>query len=196
MRTGTIKRDTIETKIELKLELDGSGVVNVHCGVGFMDHMLTLMAFHSDMDLFVRCDGDTYVDGHHSVEDVGIALGRAISEALGDRAGIARYGSFLLPMDETLVLCALDISGRSYLNFDVAMPRATVGDFDTELVKEFFMAVSRSLGLTLHFKLMAGENTHHIIEACFKGFGRALKQAFTVDEKLKGRMPSSKGTIL
>ena len=196
MRTGSVKRETFETKIELRLDLDGSGAANIVSGVGFLDHMLTLFSFHSGMDLFVRCEGDTHVDAHHSVEDIGIALGRAISEALSDRAGIVRYGNFLLPMDEALVLCALDISGRCHVNFDVAMPCTKVGEFDTELVKEFFVAVSRGLGLTLHVKRIAGENAHHIIEACFKGFGRALREAVRVDEKMGGRTPSSKGTIL
>ena len=195
MRQSIINRNTFETNIELKIELDGKGQANVQSGVGFMDHMLTLFSFHSGFDLYIRCEGDTMVDDHHSVEDIGIALGKAILEALGDRAGIARYGQFLLPMDEALVLCALDISGRSHLNFDVQVPSAKVGNFDTELVKEFFLAVCRNLNLTLHFKQLAGENAHHIIEAMFKGFGKAMKLAVAIDANMAGRVPSSKGTL-
>ncbi len=195
MREASITRSTNETKIELKLNLDGSGESRIDSGVGFLDHMLTLLSFHSGIDLALTCVGDTQVDDHHSCEDIGITLGRAISDALGEKKGIARYGSFLLPMDEALVLCALDLSGRCHVNFDVQLPTEKVGAFDTELVKEFFLALARNLDMTLHLKMLAGENSHHIIEACFKGFGRALRQAVAVDPNLAGRAASSKGTL-
>ncbi len=196
MRVASVSRKTRETQIELKLNLDGKGNAQVDSGVGFLNHMLELLAFHSGVDLMLSCKGDTDVDAHHSVEDVGIALGKAISDALGDKAGIARYGSFLLPMDEALVMVALDISGRSHLNFDVQLSAFKVGGFDTELGKEFFYALTRNLGCTLHFKMLAGENAHHILEACFKGLGRALKQAVAMDPALNGRANSSKGTLV
>ncbi len=195
MRGASINRNTNETQIQLKLNLDGKGRAAIDSGVGFLDHMLTLLSFHGGIDLELRCNGDVRVDDHHSVEDIGIALGRAIAEALGEKKGIVRYGSFLLPMDEALVLCALDLSGRAHVNFDVQIPTQQVGTFDTELVKEFFWALARNLGLTLHFKMMAGENSHHIIEACFKGFGRALRQALAIDPDLEGRAASTKGTL-
>lgn len=195
MREANIRRETAETAVELTLNLDGAGAAEVDTGVGFLDHMLTLFTFHARFDLRVHCKGDSHVDDHHSVEDVGIALGRALREAVGDRRGIARYGQWLLPMDEALVLCALDLSGRSHLNFDVAIPTMTVGGFDTELVKEFLLALTRNGGMTLHLKLLAGENTHHIIEACFKALGRALRQAVAPDPSMHGKAPSSKGTL-
>lgn len=195
MRTADIARDTSETRIRLSLNLDGTGQADIQTGVGFLDHMLTLFARHGDFDLTVRCDGDTEVDGHHSVEDIGIALGRAFTEALGDKRGICRYGQFLLPMDETLVLIAVDLSGRDYLGWAVELPAAKVGDFDTELAKEFFLAFVRNCPCALHIRQMAGENTHHILEAVFKGTGRALKEAVAPDAKHLNDIPSTKGTL-
>ncbi len=195
MRTADIQRDTQETRIALRLCLDGTGKSDIATGVGFLDHMLTLFARHGDFDLTVRCDGDTEVDGHHSVEDIGICLGKAFSEALGDKRGICRYGQFLLPMDETLVLCACDLSGRDYLGWSVELPAAKVGDFDTELAKEFWLAFVRSCPGSIHIRQMAGENTHHILEAVFKGMGRTLKAAVALDEKHLGEIPSTKGTL-
>lgn len=195
MRTADIQRDTQETRIALRLCLDGTGKSDIATGVGFLDHMLTLFARHGDFDLTVRCDGDTEVDGHHSVEDIGICLGKAFSEALGDKRGICRYGQFLLPMDETLVLCACDLSGRDYLGWSVDLSAAKVGDFDTELAKEFWLAFVRSCPGSIHIRQMAGENTHHILEAVFKGMGRTLKAAVALDEKHLGEIPSTKGTL-
>ena len=194
MRTADIQRDTQETRISLRLCLDGTGKSDVATGLGFLDHMLALFARHGDFDLTVRCDGDTEVDGHHSVEDIGICLGKAFSQALGDKRGICRYGQFLLPMDETLVLCACDLSGRDYLGWCVDLPAAKVGDFDTELAKEFWLAFVRSCPGSIHIRQMAGENTHHILEAVFKGMGRTLKAAVALDEKHLGEIPSTKGT--
>lgn len=195
MRTADIQRNTQETRIQLSLCLDGTGKSDIATGVGFLDHMLTLFARHGDFDLTVRCDGDTEVDGHHSVEDIGICLGKAFSQALGDKRGICRYGQFLLPMDETLVLCACDLSGRDYLGWSVDLPAAKVGDFDTELAKEFWLAFVRSCPGSIHIRLLAGENTHHILEAVFKGMGRTLKAAVALDEKHLGEIPSTKGTL-
>ena len=195
MRTADIQRNTQETRIQLSLCLDGTGKSDVATGVGFLDHMLTLFARHGDFDLTVRCDGDTEVDGHHSVEDIGICLGKAFSQALGDKRGICRYGQFLLPMDETLVLCACDLSGRDYLGWSVDLPAAKVGDFDTELAKEFWLAFGRNCPGSIHIRLLAGENTHHILEAVFKGMGRTLKAAVALDEKHLGEIPSTKGTL-
>ena len=195
MRTADIQRNTQETRIRLSLCLDGTGKSDIATGVGFLDHMLTLFARHGDFDLTVRCDGDTEVDGHHSVEDIGICLGKAFSQALGDKRGICRYGQFLLPMDETLVLCACDLSGRDYLGWAVELPAARVGDFDTELAKEFWLAFVRSCPGSVHIRQMAGENTHHILEAVFKGMGRTLKAAVALDEKHLGEIPSTKGVL-
>lgn len=195
MRTADIQRNTQETRISLRICLDGTGKSDIATGVGFLDHMLTLFARHGDFDLTVRCDGDTEVDGHHSVEDIGICLGKAFSQALGDKRGICRYGQFLLPMDETLVLCACDLSGRDYLGWSVDLPAAKVGDFDTELAKEFWLAFVRSCPGSIHIRLLAGENTHHILEAVFKGMGRTLKAAVALDEKHLGEIPSTKGTL-
>ncbi len=196
MRTAELARKTRETDIALKLNLDGGGFADVDTGCGFMNHMLELFAFHGGFDLEIRCQGDTQVDDHHTVEDVGIVLGQALFEALGDRAGIARYGSMLLPMDEALVLCALDLSGRDTLGWHVNIPTQKVGTFDTELVKEFMLGFVRSLRVTLHFQQLAGENSHHIIEAMFKGLGRSLRQAAAIDPASAGRAPSSKGMLV
>ena len=195
MRQADIRRKTGETDVQLTLTVEGTGDYAVQTGCGFLDHMLTLMAGHGRFDLRVRCTGDMQVDAHHTVEDVGIALGKAFAEALGEKRGIVRYGSVLLPMDEALSLIAVDISGRCFLGFDVAMPAAHVGDFDTELVKEFFGAFAREAGVTLHIRGFAGENTHHIIEAVFKGFGRAMRQAVKIDPDFADEIPSTKGTL-
>ena len=195
MRTATTKRDTAETKIELTLNLDGSGKSDVVSGVGFLDHMLTLFARHARMDLALRCAGDTDVDDHHSVEDIAIALGESLKKALGDKRGIVRYGSELLPMDEALVLCAVDLSGRGTLRYTVDIPSQKIGTFDTELVQEFFLALSRTAGLTLHIKQLDRENSHHIVEAMFKAIGRALKQAVAIDPAYADEIPSTKGVL-
>lgn len=195
MRRKKITRDTKETKIVLALEIDGTGAYEINTGCGFLNHMLELFARHGRFDIAVECAGDTEVDYHHTVEDIGIALGTAFRDALGDKRGIHRYGSMLLPMDETLVLCALDISGRSCVGFDVDIPSQKVGDFDTELVKEFVEALAREMGLTIHLKMLAGENSHHIIEAVFKGMGRALRQACAIEEEYADEIPSTKGVL-
>lgn len=195
MRIGQINRKTQETDIQLSLEVDGKGTFDIRTGCGFLDHMLQLFSRHGRFDLSVKCKGDGHVDDHHTVEDIGICLGQAFRSALGDKQGIRRYGSMMLPMDETLILCALDISGRTYLNFDVEIPAPKVGNFDTELVKEFMLAFSREMGLTLHLKMMAGENCHHIIEACFKALGRALKEAAAIDPEYANEIPSTKGVL-
>ena len=196
MRSAQIKRTTSETDIELKLNLDGTGAGKIATGVGFMDHMLTLFARHARMDLDVACKGDTYVDDHHSVEDIGICLGAAIAQAVGDKRGIRRYGSMLLPMDEALVLCALDLSGRSCLRYTAQIPSQKIGTFDTELVEEFFLGLTRSAGMTLHMKMMDGTNSHHIVEAMFKALGRALREAVSIDDTLGGEIPSTKGVLV
>ncbi len=195
MREAIVARKTSETDIQVKLNLDGTGASSITTGCGFLDHMLTLFAFHGRFDLTVTCKGDTNVDDHHTVEDVGIALGRAFSDALGDRAGIARYGNFFLPMDEALVLCALDISGRAQLEYALDIPSPKIGTFDTELGREFFLSVSRELKLTLHLRQFSGVNSHHILEAAFKGFGRAMKQAVALDPDARGAA-STKGVLL
>ena len=196
MRSAEIGRATAETNIELRLNLDGTGAGRIATGVGFMDHMLTLFAKHARMDLDVVCKGDTYVDDHHSVEDIGICLGAAIAKAVGDKRGIRRYGSMLLPMDEALVLCALDLSGRSCLRYTAQIPTQKIGTFDTELVEEFLLALTRSAGLTLHMRQMDGTNSHHIVEAMFKALGRALREAVSIDESLGGEIPSTKGVLV
>ena len=195
MRTAEINRKTNETDIRLTLDLDGTGKSEIHSGVGFLDHMLTLFARHGRFDLTLTCDGDTYVDDHHSVEDIGIALGQAFEQALGDKRGIVRYGSFILPMDETLILSAVDISGRSHLNFDLHIPTQKVGTFDTELAEEFFLGFVRNANLTLHIKQLEGKNSHHIIEGTFKAFGRTMKQAVAIDENFRDEIPSTKGVL-
>ena len=196
MRSAEIKRTTAETSIELRLNLDSTGAGRIATGVGFMDHMLTLFARHARMDLDVICKGDTFVDDHHSVEDIGICLGAAIAQAVGEKRGIRRYGSMLLPMDEALVLCALDLSGRSCLRYTAQIPSQKIGTFDTELVEEFFLGLTRSAGMTLHMKMMDGTNSHHIVEAMFKALGRALREAVSIDETLGSEIPSTKGVLV
>ncbi len=195
MRTSTITRNTEETKISLALNLDGKGVSKIDTKCGFFDHMLTLFSKHSKIDLEVTCNGDINVDYHHTVEDVGIVLGKAILEALGDKKGINRYADTILPMDEALILTAIDVSGRSYLNFDVDFPSEKIGDFDTERVEEFFMALTRNAEITLHIKKLAGENSHHIAEGAFKSFARTLRAAVVLDENFKDQLPSTKGVL-
>ncbi len=195
MRKAVIKRKTNETDISLTLELDGSGKSEISTGCGFMDHMLTLFARHGRFDLTVICKGDTNVDYHHTVEDIGIALGTAFAQALGDKKGITRYGDTALPMDEALVLSAVDFSGRSYLNFDVDIPTLKVGDFDTELVEEFFLGFVRNACCTLHFKQFAGKNSHHIIECAFKSVARTLRDAVKIDGQFADEIPSTKGVL-
>ncbi|MGM9615372.1 MAG: imidazoleglycerol-phosphate dehydratase HisB [Oscillospiraceae bacterium] len=195
MRTAAITRKTAETDIALTLRLDGTGRSDIDTGVGFLDHMLTLFARHGRFDLTVTCRGDAQVDDHHSTEDIAIALGEAFREALGDKRGITRYGSMLLPMDEALVLVAADISGRGLLRYSLELPAQKVGTFDTELVEEFFMAFARTAGITLHLRELDGTNTHHIIEAAFKGFGRAMRQAVSIDAAAADEIPSTKGVL-
>ena len=193
MRTAEITRNTAETNISLKVNLDGTGKTEVGTGVGFLNHMLTLFAAHGRFDLEVHCVGDTDVDDHHSVEDVGICLGQAFRQALGDKRGITRYGSFLLPMDEALILAAVDISGRSSLNDALEIPTEKIGSFDTELVEEFFRGFTRSCPMSLHLRKLAGTNSHHIVEGAFKAFGRAMKAAVALDGTDK--IPSTKGVL-
>lgn len=195
MRQATIERNTKETQITLTLNLDGAGKAEIDTGVGFLNHMLELLAFHGQFDLTVKCQGDVQVDDHHSVEDIGIAFGQAFVEALGDKKGIVRYGNFLLPMDEALVLCAVDLCGRDTLGWQVNIPTQKVGSFDTELVQEFMLGLTRNAKVCLHFVQMAGTNSHHIIEAMFKGLGRALRQAAAIDPGRAGETPSSKGIL-
>ncbi len=193
-RVAKITRTTKETEITIELNLDGKGIAKVDTGIGFFDHMLLSFAKHGFFDLSVHVKGDLIVDGHHTIEDTGIVLGQAIRQALGDKEGIKRYGSFLLPMDETLVLCAIDLSGRPYLNFQAEFTQERVGYMDTELVREFFYAISYSAGMNLHLKQMDGTNNHHIIEAMFKAFAKALDEAATSDIRIKGVL-STKGTV-
>ena len=195
MRQADIKRDTKETKINLSLNLDGTGQSSIDTGVGFLDHMLTLFAAHSRCDLTVVCDGDIYVDDHHTVEDVAICLGQAIDQALGEKRGITRYSSTIIPMDEALVLTALDISGRGYLGWALKIPTEKCGNFDTELIEEFFMALTREARITLHIHYLTGKNSHHIIEAAFKSFARTFREAVAVDPELGDELPSTKGAL-
>ncbi len=195
MRTAEINRKTNETDIKLSLNIDGTGKSEINSGCGFLDHMLTLLARHARFDLKVECKGDTEVDYHHTVEDIGIVLGDALKEALGDMRGIIRYGSFILPMDETLILSAVDISGRCYLAYGLEIPTARVGDFDTELCEEFFWGFVRHANLTLHIKQLDGKNSHHIIEGTFKSVARTLKAAVAIDENYKNEIPSTKGVL-
>ena len=206
MRESKVLRKTAETDIQLELKLDGRGVYNIDTGCGFLDHMLTLFAAHGNFDLKIKCTGDKEVDYHHSVEDIGICLGLAFKECLGDKKGIVRYGQCLMPMDEALVMVALDFSGRAYLGYDVELrasrlgddgeqTRAKVGVFDTELIEEFFSAFTRSAKLTLHVKKISGRNTHHIIEAVFKAFGKAVRDAVGIDLEYAEEIPSTKGVL-
>lgn len=195
MRRAERFRKTNETEIQLTVCLDGEGKAQVQSGVGFLDHMLELLARHSGMDLTLTCKGDTGVDDHHSVEDIGIALGEAVREALGDKKGIQRYASLALPMDEALILCALDISGRGGFYPELSFPSQKIGSFDTELVEEFMTAFAVNGGITLHMRQLAGRNSHHIAEGCFKALARALREGVQVDERFRDRIPSTKGIL-
>ena len=195
MRTAEINRKTAETEIAAKLNLDGRGSADISTGVGFLDHMLELFARHGRFDLVVKCTGDTHVDDHHTTEDVGIALGTAFAQALGDKKGICRYGSAIIPMDESLILTAVDYSGRSYLGFALDIPTAKVGTFDTELVEEFWLGFTRNAACTLHIRQMAGANSHHIIEGAFKSAARSMRAAVKIDEDFAEEIPSTKGVL-
>ena len=195
MRTAQITRNTAETKISLTLNLDGTGKSEIQTKVGFLDHMLTLFAKHGRFDLAITCDGDTWVDDHHTVEDVGIALGQAVAQALGDKRGITRYGSQILPMDESLILTAVDISGRGYLGYALDIPTQKVGTFDTELVEEFWLGFVRNAACTLHIRKIAGTNSHHIIEGAFKSAGRSLRAAVAIEAAFANEIPSTKGVL-
>ena len=195
MRNAEIKRDTNETKISLSLCLDGKGNADVNTSCPFLDHMLTLFAKHGRFDLSVKCDGDIEVDYHHTVEDVGICLGKAFANALGTCCGIVRYGDITLPMDEALILCAVDVSGRSYLGYEIGELKDKVGDFDTELCEEFWIAFVQNAKLTLHIRRLAGRNTHHILEGSFKAAARAIRKAVAIDPDACDEIPSSKGVI-
>lgn len=195
MRYSQIERRTAETDIKLSLEIDGAGSSNIDSGCGFLDHMLTLFAKHGNFDLTVKCVGDTNVDYHHTTEDIGICLGKAVAQAMADKKGITRYADIILPMDESLVMCAVDISGRGALFAKFDFPILRVGDFDTELCEEFFIAFCREAGVTMHVTQLAGKNTHHIIEAVFKAVGRCMRTALSIDEKNKDKIPSTKGTL-
>ena len=195
MRTGSINRKTAETDITMKLNLDGTGKSNIDTGVGFLDHMLTLFAKHGRFDLDVSCIGDTEVDDHHTVEDIGIALGEAFAQALGEKKGINRYGSAIIPMDESLILTAVDFSGRCYLGFALDIPTAKVGSFDTELVEEFWLGFARNAACNLHIRKIAGANSHHIIEGAFKSAARSMREAVRIDEAFADEIPSTKGVL-
>lgn len=195
MRNAEIKRKTAETDISLSLCLDGKGTGNINTGCGFLDHMLTLFAKHGRFDLNISCKGDCAVDYHHTTEDIGIALGQAFATSLGEKRGICRYGDTVLPMDEALVLSAVDLSGRAYLGFELPIPTEKVGDFDTELVKEFWLAFVRNCECTLHIRLLCGDNSHHIIEGTFKSVARSLKKAITIDLDYADDIPSTKGVL-
>ncbi|MBQ6315326.1 MAG: imidazoleglycerol-phosphate dehydratase HisB [Mogibacterium sp.] len=195
MRTAELNRVTAETDIKLTLDLDGRGASDIDTGVGFLDHMLTLLARHGRMDISVSANGDNYVDDHHTVEDVGIALGKAFADALGDKRGIRRYGDCTLPMDEALILSAVDISGRPHLSFGLEIPAEKVGTFDTELVEEFWLGFVRNAGITLHIRQLAGKNSHHIIEGTFKSVARSLRQAVSIEPEFANEIPSTKGLL-
>lgn len=195
MRTATIERNTNETEISVDLNIDGTGVYDVHTGIGFLDHMLEQLSRHALMDLTLRCKGDLHIDGHHTTEDCGIAVGTAVKKALGDMRGITRYASAYIPMDETLSRAALDISGRPFLIWTVDFPRAKIGDMDTELFEEFFRAFAFAAGITLHVENLYGTNSHHMIESCFKAVARALRDACTIDTRKADTVPSTKGTL-
>lgn len=195
MRKSDVERNTNETKIKLSLTIDGTGKSSCETGCGFLDHMLTLFAKHGRFDLDVKCEGDTYVDYHHTVEDIGICLGQAFADAAGDKKGINRYADKTTPMDETLILCAVDVSGRGGFYGDMNIPAQKVGDFDTELCEEFFIAFARQAGITLHIRQLAGSNSHHIIEGTFKCLARALREAFGLDKDFADEIPSTKGIL-
>ncbi|MBR5441886.1 MAG: imidazoleglycerol-phosphate dehydratase HisB [Clostridia bacterium] len=195
MRVAEISRKTAETDVYVKINLDGTGVNEISTGIGFLDHMLVLFSKHGRFDLTVKCNGDLEVDGHHTTEDIGIALGQAFKEALGDKRGIKRYGSTILPMDEALILTAVDISGRPYLRYRMRIPAPMVGDFDTELLREFVIAFAFNAGITLHVRRLDGVNSHHIIEGTFKSLGRTMRKAVSIDESAKDEIPSTKGVL-
>ena len=195
MRNISLTRKTNETDISLMLNLDGKGEAKIESGCGFLDHMLTLFAKHGKFDLTISCNGDTFVDYHHTIEDIGICLGQAFEKALGDKKGITRYGSTILPMDEALILSAVDLSGRSFLSYNLDIPTPKVGDFDTELCEEFFLAFTRCANLTLHIKQLDGKNSHHIIEGAFKSVARSLKDAVKIDKDFADEIPSTKGVL-
>jgi len=195
MRISNIERETFETKISLSLTLDGSGKSKINTGSGFLDHMLTLLAKHSRFDIDLSCTGDTEVDYHHTAEDIGICLGQAFNSALGDKKGIMRYSSIILPMDEALILCAVDLSGRGHLEYTLSIPSEKVGDFDTELVKEFLLAFVRNSDCTLHLRQLSGENSHHIIEGAFKALARCLREASSLDKDFPNELPTTKGVL-
>tara|TARA_Y100001968_G_scaffold100804_1_gene90719 strand:+ start:3027 stop:3641 length:615 start_codon:yes stop_codon:yes gene_type:complete len=194
-RVGEVHRETKETDVFVRIDLDGTGNCDVNTGVPFLDHMLQQLASHGLFDIKIKANGDTHIDDHHTNEDVGIALGQALSQGLGDRSGIYRFGHFLAPLDEALVQVVLDCSGRPHMSYGLNIPIAKVGSYDTELVKEFFAAVVNNSGLTLHIRQIDGENSHHIIEACFKSFARALRMATEFDPRREGKIPSSKGVL-
>jgi len=196
MRKSEITRNTTETEIKLSFNLDGTGKSQIDTGVGFLDHMLELFARHGRFDLEVNCKGDIHVDSHHSVEDIGICLGTVFSEALGDARGICRFSDVTLPMDEALVLCAVDISGRSHLSLEVTLPDRAVGAMDTELLEEFLQAFVRKAGLTVHIRMLEGKNAHHILEACFKALARTLRAAVKIDNDFCDEIPSTKGVLV
>ena len=195
MRTANIVRKTAETDICLELNLDGNGKSSIDTGCGFLNHMLTLFASHGRFDLNVRCNGDVDVDDHHTVEDIGICLGQAFNQALGEKRGITRYGNFVLPMDEALILCAVDVSGRSYLGYELNIPTQKIGSFDSELVEEFFLGFVRNCPMSLHIRKLSGTNSHHIAEGCFKGVARSLRMAVSMDERCMNEIPSTKGVF-
>ena len=195
MRTAQLQRNTAETQIKPTLNLDGTGESSIRTGCGFLDHMLTLFAKHGRFDLTVQCSGDVQVDDHHTVEDIGITLGKAFHQALGDKRGIVRYGSMMLPMDESLILSAVDISGRSHLSYGLQIPTQKVGSFDTELTEEFWLGFIRCANLTLHIQQLAGTNSHHIIEGTFKSVARSLRQAVAIDPAFADEIPSTKGVL-
>ncbi len=195
MREGSVERNTKETEIKVKVGLDGSGVYQVETGIGFLDHMLEQLSRHSLIDLTVKAKGDLHIDFHHTTEDTGIAIGEAVAKALGDRRGITRYGSALIPMDETLTRVALDLSNRPYLVWKVAFSKPKLGDMDTELFKEWFQAFAQAAGVTLHIENLYGENNHHIVESCFKGLARALREAIEIDPRKTDAVPSTKGVL-
>jgi len=195
MRIAEIIRKTAETNISLKLNIDGTGRSNIDTGIGFLDHMLVLFASHAKFDLEIRCDGDTHIDFHHSTEDIGICLGLAFQQLVEDKRGLYRYGSMILPMDEALIVSAVDISGRSTLVYEVAIPSTKVGEFDTELVKEFWLALVRNFPVSLHIRMLSGENSHHIIESIFKSVARSLREALSLDKDYLDEIPSTKGIL-